>query len=40
MSLGSDVAVAVVNSSGSTPSLGTYIYRGCGPKKDKKKKKQ
>ena len=39
--LGSCVAVAVAETgscgSDSTPSLGTYLCRGCGPKKKKKK---
>ena len=43
MGLGSGVAVALAKaggcSSNSTPSLGTYICCGCGPKKTKKKKK-
>ena len=42
MRLGSDVAMAVVQtgtcSSDSTPSLGTSICRGCGPKKTKRPK--
>ena len=42
MQLGSHVAVAVVKasscSSDSTPSLGTSMCYGCGPKKQKKKK--
>ena len=42
--LGSGMAVAVVEasscSSGLTPSLGTSICSGCGPKKTKNKKKQ
>ena len=41
--LGSPVAVAVAQAgsynSNQTPSLGTSICRGCGPKKTKKKKK-
>ena len=44
MQLGTCVAVAVVEagsySSHSTPSLGTSICHGCGPKKKKKKKNQ
>ena len=40
MWLGSSVAVAVVKasscSSNSTPSLGTFICQGCGPKKQKR----
>ena len=32
------VAVAGSYSSNSTPSLGTSICRGCGPKKTKKKR--
>ena len=42
--LGSSIAVAVVQagscSSSLTPSLGTSICFGCGPKKQKKKKKR
>ena len=42
MQLGSCIAVAEVQASGysfnSTPSLGTSICLGCGPKKQKKKK--
>ena len=42
--LGSGVAVALVwaggYSSNLTPSLGTSIWRGCGPKKTKKKKEK
>ena len=42
--LGSGVAMAVMKassySSNSTPSLGTSICRGCGPKKTKDKKKK
>ena len=42
MSLGSGVAVALAQASGysfnSTPSLGTFICLGCGPRKDKKNK--
>ena len=42
MLLRSDIAVAVAQagsySSDLTPSLGTYICYGCGPKKQKKKK--
>ena len=42
MRLGSHVAVAVVLagscSSNLTPSLGTSMCHGCGPKKEKKKK--
>ena len=41
--LGSGVAVAVMQagscSSHSTPSLGTSVCHGCGPKKQRKKKK-
>ena len=42
MRLGSGVAVAKAGSysSDSTPSLGTSICRGCGPRKDKKSKKK
>ena len=44
MRLGSHVAVAVAYagscSSDSTPSLGTSICPGCGPKKEKKKKEK
>ena len=46
MGLGSGVAAAVVQaggcSSNSTPSLGTSLCQGCGPKKtgEKKKKKK
>ena len=40
MQLGSRVAVALVSaggySSNSTPSLGTSMWRGCGPKKTKR----
>ena len=36
MRLGSDLAVAA----DSTPSLGTFVSRRCGPKKQKKKKKK
>ena len=42
MALGSCVPVAVARcySSDSTPSLGTSIYHGYGPKKRKKKRKK